>query len=264
MRRLLMIDCEGERLGASHDEAAGDTAILIVTGGSQTRIGSHRVFERLGAALAEAGHPCLRFDRRGVGDSSGDDAGFRACGPDIAAAAAALRRHSPLAGRLIGIGLCDGASALAFQGQAGGLDGLILINPWLVEAEADAPPPAAIRQHYRQRLTSLEGWKKFATGGISYRKAFRGVTKIAAPQRASALAAEVAGSLRRNRRPTAIILAAQDATAIAAAAELKAPQFEGLIDATLEVATDSHTFARPGDLDALRAAVIEAIGRIAV
>jgi exosortase A-associated hydrolase 1 len=262
MRRLLSTECQGELLGLSLDEAEGETAILVVTGGSQTRIGSHRLFERLAEALAKADYPCLRFDRRGVGDSSGEDPGYRSCGPDIAAAASALREQAPQARRLVGLGLCDGASALALQGAAGDLHGLILINPWLVEAEADSPPPAAIRQHYRQRLTSVEGWKKILTGGISYRKALKGVAKVVGGSEPSSLASEAAESMRRHRRPTAIILASGDATAIAAAAELKAPQFEGLVDTTLEVATDSHTFARPGDLGSLLAAVLEAIHRL--
>ncbi len=57
----------------------------------------------------------------------------------------------------IGFGLCDGATALALFGRQAGLDGLILVNPWLVEAEAGEPPPAAIRAHYRRRLLSLRG-----------------------------------------------------------------------------------------------------------
>ena len=264
MRRLLTIECEEELLGGTLDEAQGEIGVLIVTGGSQTRIGSHRLFERLGGALASAGHPCMRFDRRGVGDSSGEDPGFRACGPDLAAAATELREHSPQVRRLIGVGLCDGATALALQGAAADLHGFILINPWLVEAEADAPAPAAIRQHYRQRLTSVEGWKKILTGEVSYGKFLKGVAKIAAPAATSELAAETADSLRRNRRPTAVILAAGDATAIAAANEMKAPPFDALVDIRIELDTDSHTFAKAGDFDRLLTALLQAIERLDV
>jgi exosortase A-associated hydrolase 1 len=262
MRRLLILGCEDEPIGATLDEADGDTGILIVTGGSQTRIGSHRLFERLSAGLAEAGHPCLRFDRRGVGDSGGFDPGFRASGPDLACAVTALTEQAPQAQRLVGLGLCDGATALALHGAAAGLHAFILINPWLVEAEANAPPPAAIRSHYRRRLTSLEGWKKILTGGISYRKAFKGVVKIAGAQETSSLAAEVAEALRNDRRPTVLILANGDATAIAAAAEAGAAPYEGLIASTIAVETDSHTFAKPGDQDALLRAVLDALAAL--
>lgn len=262
MRRLLTFACKGEPIGASLDDAAGATGVLIVTGGSQTRIGAHRLFERLTLRLADEGFPCLRFDRRGVGDSGGADPGYRASGPDIAAAAAALRREVPPLERVIGLGLCDGATALALQTATAGVDALILINPWLIEAEADAPPPAAIRRHYRDRLLSKEGWRMIITGAVSYRKLLQGVAKIAKPPHASSLALDVAAALRRGRRPTALILAEGDATAVAAAAEIKGTAFAGLIGSTRKVATDSHTFAKAGDSEALLAAVLAALRAI--
>src|SRR5436305_14414062 len=144
MRRLLSIECSGATLGATLDEAEGAAGLLMVTGGTQTRIGSHRMYERLAKRLAEAGFPCLRYDRRGVGDSEGEEADWRDSGPDIAAAAAAFRRECPQIERLIGFGLCDGASALAIHGAEAGLRGLILLNPWLVEAQAGTLAPAAV------------------------------------------------------------------------------------------------------------------------
>src|SRR3712207_3331734 len=122
MRRLLSFDCEGSALGASLDPAEGQTGLLLVTGGTQTRIGSHRMYERLAAALAGAGWPCFRYDRRGVGDSEGEDPDFKKSGPDLAAAAAAFRSEQPQLERLLGFGLCDGASTLALHGGSAGLD----------------------------------------------------------------------------------------------------------------------------------------------
>src|SRR5206468_9759828 len=133
--RLLSFACAGAELAASLDGADGGTGLLLVTGGSQTRIGSHRMYEDIAKSLVKKGYPCLRYDRRGVGDSAGEDPGFRGSGPDLAAAAAAVRRESEGLERVIGFGLCDGATALALVGAAARLDGLILVNPWLVEAE---------------------------------------------------------------------------------------------------------------------------------
>jgi alpha-beta hydrolase superfamily lysophospholipase len=160
MRRLLSFECEGAALGASLDCADGETGLLLVTGGTQTRVGSHRMYERLAGALAGAGWPCFRYDRRGVGDSEGEDPDFRASGPDLAAAAAAFRREQPQLRRLLGFGLCDGASTLALHGKAAGLDGYVLVNPWFVEAEAGEPPAAAIRSRYKAQLLSVDGWKR--------------------------------------------------------------------------------------------------------
>jgi exosortase A-associated hydrolase 1 len=262
MRRLLSFSCEGAALGATLDVGAGESGLVLVTGGSQTRIGSHRMYERLAKALAERGISCLRFDRRGVGDSEGEDPGFRGSGPDLVAAAALLRAECPALQRIHGFGLCDGATAIALFGDQAGLDGLILVNPWLVEAEAGEPAPAAIRRHYRQRLLSLEGWKKILSGAVDYRKLLRGVRKIGGRRQASPLAMMVAQALSRHRLPAQLILAAGDATSIAAEAELKSPLFGKLADDPQRIDTNSHTFARPGDEAALVEAVLEALRRI--
>ena len=259
VRRLLTLTCEDAELGATLDASGGAVGLLMVTGGSQTRIGSHRMYERLATALAQRGISCLRFDRRGVGDSGGEDPGFRGSGPDIAAAAALLRAQCPRLERLYGFGLCDGATALALFGDAAGLDGLILVNPWLVETEAGTPPPAAIRRHYRRRLLSWEGWRKIVSGAVDYRKLLDGVTKIARRRETAPLAREVAGALARHRLPARLILATGDATAIAAAAEMRSGIFRGLARAARTIASDSHTFARPGDEAALLQAVADAV-----
>jgi exosortase A-associated hydrolase 1 len=258
MRRLLSFACAGEELAASLD-GTGATGLLLVTGGSQTRIGSHRMYERLAKSLAELNYPCLRYDRRGVGDSGGEDPGFRGSGPDLAAAAATFRRESPELQRVIGFGLCDGGTALALFGAAAGLDALILVNPWLVEAEAGEPAPAAIRARYRERLLSRDGWKKILSGRVDYGKLLKGVRKIVAKEQASPLARDAAASLAAGRLRAWAILAEGDATAIAAQQELRAPAFKGLIEGVQKVATDSHTFARPGDDEALLAATVRAL-----
>jgi exosortase A-associated hydrolase 1 len=264
MRRLLSFECEGASLAATLDCVDGaprPAAVLMVTGGSQTRIGSHRMYERLARALAGAGYACLRFDRRGVGDSEGEDPGFRSSGPDIAAAAALLRSEAPHAERLIGFGLCDGATALALHGGEAGLGGLILANPWLVEAEAGTPPPAAVRRHYASRLTSADGWKKLLTGAFDLRKLLAGLRRSAdtAP---SPLADEMADALRQARLPTAVILCQGDATAIAAERELKRRPFRGLVGIAQRIPSDSHSFARPGDHEALFGSCLALLRRL--
>jgi len=259
MRRLLTFGCEGAELAASLDGSGGRTGLLLVTGGSQTRVGSHRMYERLAKSLAQLGYPCLRYDRRGVGDSAGEDPGFRGSGPDLEAAAALFRSESPGLGRMIGLGLCDGATALALFGAAAKLDALILVNPWLVEADSGEPPAAAIRAHYRKRLLSLEGWKKILSGAVDYRKLLRGIGKISARREDSSLAQETAFALAARRLRAWAIFAAGDATAIAAEQALGAPAFAGLIEGRETIGSDSHTFARTGDEKALLIAVVRAV-----
>lgn len=259
MRRLLTFECDGTLLGATLD-GDGATGILMVTGGSQTRIGSHRMYERLARSLSKNGYSVFRFDRRGVGDSEGQDPGFRGSAADIEAAAAAFRAENAALDHMIGFGLCDGATALALFGRAAGLEGLILVNPWLVEAKAGAPPPAAIKRHYRKQLRSREAWRKLLSGSISYRKLLAGLVKLASPSPAT-LSDEVARALS-DAPPTSLLLAREDATAVAAEVEWQSARFAGVRSEPIYVETDSHTFARRGDAEALLAGCLTALGRL--
>ena len=262
MRRLLTFPVQGETLGASFDAGDGDVGVVMVTGGSQTRVGSHRMYERLAAALSAAGVSTLRFDRRGVGDSSGSDSGFRRSGEELAGAVELLRRERPGLRKIFGFGLCDGATALCLSSARAGLDGVILVNPWLVEAEAGAPPPAAVRHHYRQRLLSREGWKKILTGQINIGKLLKGVRSASQRSQASPLAQEAARGLAGSSLPAIAILCTGDATAIAAEQELKASEFNGLIVEVHTIDSDSHTFARPGDAEQLAKAMSAALAKL--
>jgi len=262
VRRLLTFACDGATLGATLDAAAGATGLLVCVGGTQTRTGSHRMFERLARAVSGQGHPVFRFDRRGVGDSSGEDPGWRGSGPDLAAAAAAFRREAPGVGRIVGLGLCDGAGALCLHAAAAGLAGLILVNPWLVEAGPGDPPPAALRRHYRNRLTDPGAWKKLLTGAISYKLLLGSILKSARRGAPGDLSSSLAGSLRASSLPAHWLLAEGDATAIAAAHELGTAPWGGLAQHRHALPTDSHTFARPGDMAALETAVLAALGAL--
>src|SRR5690606_29966334 len=136
MRRHLSFDCEGAALAATLDEAPGTTGLLIVSGGNEIRSGAHRGMAMLAQRIAAAGHPVFRFDRRGVGDSEGENRGFEASGPDIAAAIAAFRGATPHVTRIAAFGNCDAASALLLHRPAG-IDALLLANPWTYETGGD-------------------------------------------------------------------------------------------------------------------------------
>ncbi len=53
--------------------------VLILVGGGQYRIGSHRQFALLARHLSSSGIPVMRFDFRGVGDSEGQNGATGAC-----------------------------------------------------------------------------------------------------------------------------------------------------------------------------------------
>lgn len=259
MRRPLTFCCEGDLLAGMAHPAGGTTAVLIVTGGVQTRAGSHRGFVKLGDRLATTGYPALRFDHRGIGDSDGVDPGFRNSAPDIAAAVAALRCAFPQVRRVVGWGLCDGASALALHGPSLGLDGMILVNPWTRDSDAspDLPPRAAIASRYRERLMSPREWVRLARNGINMRKAVQGLLQLAKPEPLPALASAMVDGLMAFDKPVLVLLAGRDATAQAFAALWRSAPFSRLRSrsqiAVHTIADASHTFARTAEAEAMEA-----------
>jgi len=82
--------CAGDSLvgvlATPEPASQADVAVLIVVGGPQVRAGSHRQFTLLARHLAAAGYAALRFDVRGMGDSTGDLKSFEHITPDIGAA----------------------------------------------------------------------------------------------------------------------------------------------------------------------------------
>ncbi len=203
---------QGAKVG-TWDEAPAATGVLIVTGGNELRSGAWSGQAHLAARLAAEGYPVLRFDRRGVGDSEGPNGGFRCAAPDIAAAIAAFRAECPHLSRIIGFGNCDAASALMLAGGAG-LGGLVLSNPWTIESDDAAPPPEAIRDHYRRRLASPQALKRLLTGGISLGQMLRSLRQALRPAPPpSSLAQDMAGGIAGFSGPIAILLAERDRTA---------------------------------------------------
>ena len=236
MRRVVTFACEDDRLVGTVDEAPGDVGVLIVSGGNEVRCGAHRGMALLAQRLAGAGVPVFRFDRRGVGDSEGENRGYAESGPDIAAALATFRREQPRLTRVIGFGNCDAATALALVDD--GCDALVLANPWLGDENA-ALPPAAVRAHYVRRLRNPVAWRRLLSGNI-----LRGMKGVSAGFRKSSeqpLTQRIAAAL--SRRPTTIVLANGDRTAEVFAASIRVPPAVAVI----RIDTASHSFAGHGD-----------------
>jgi exosortase A-associated hydrolase 1 len=165
----LVFPCGEARLaGVLHrPEQAGSRGVVIVVGGPQYRVGSHRQFVLLARHLAAAGFPVLRFDCRGMGDSTGEFPGFEAIGPDIAAAVQALRDAVPGLRDVVLWGLCDGASAAVFQAARapGAVAGLVLANPW-VRTEAGLAR-SYVRSYYGRRLLQRDFWVRLFSGQMN-------------------------------------------------------------------------------------------------
>lgn len=170
--QALAFDCEGEPLlgilSAPASAPVRDVGVVIVVGGPQVRAGSHRQFVELARALAGSGHPVLRFDLRGMGDSGGQPRGFEHIGADIGAAIDALTAARPALRGLVLWGLCDGASAALLHvgaTQDPRVLGLALVNPW-VRSEA-SQARTQVRHYYLQRLRQPGFWRKLLRGGVA-------------------------------------------------------------------------------------------------
>jgi exosortase A-associated hydrolase 1 len=262
VRRLLTFPCAGVILSGTVDEALGTTGLLIVSGGNEIRIGAHRGMAQLAADVAAAGHPTFRFDRRGIGDSEGENGGFMSSGPDIAAAITAFRATSPQMTRVVAFGNCDGGSALAIH-SADGIASLVLANPWVIETQDDLPPAAAIRARYLERLFDPKAWIRLLTGAINIRKLFGGLMRLAKPEAPSALAGQVAQGMQRFNGPISILLASRDATAQAFVSEFRKPAFAQVRsrpDCIIEtIDSASHSFATDTDYHFLRENLLKAL-----
>lgn len=209
--------CSGETLLATLDEAPGDCALMIVTGGNETRAGAWDGQAKLATRIAQAGWPVLRFDRRGVADSEGENREFTGSAQDIAAALAALRAQAPQVRRVIGLGNCDGAAALMLA-QGAGCDGLILSNPWTIEdGEGAADRPAEVtRAHYRQRLRDPAALKRLLTGKVSLAGLARSLLGLLHRQQtlpvATSLAGQLAAGIAGFHGPIRFLVAERDRT----------------------------------------------------
>lgn len=255
-RRSLHFLCEGVVLAGTLDEAHGTTGLLLVSGGNEIRSGSWAGQSQLAARVANAGYPVLRFDRRGIGDSEGENAGFRGQDADIAAALVALRSAQPQMQRVVGFGNCDAASALMLYAATLGFDALVLANPWVIEAgnETDQAP-AAIRQRYAQKLANPEEWLRLLRGGVNIRKLASGLRHASGPAPRSSLADAMQAGLGGFGGPATILLATRDRTA-------QLFEAAGPADGTPvhRIDSASHSFADKEARDWLFERIIEALG----
>jgi uncharacterized protein len=146
--------------------------VLVVVGGWQYRVGSHRQFVLLARAMAEAGVAVMRFDSRGMGDSDGvpgapEPAEHLAL--DICSALDAFAARVAGVTEFVLCGLCDGASAALIYGPADSrVRGLVLLNPWVSSPESAAR--ALLRHYYWRRLRDRELWRKIAAGSFDIRR----------------------------------------------------------------------------------------------
>ncbi len=171
----IVFDCEGDSLigVVAIPEAPMDTGVLIIVGGPQYRVGSHRQFVLLARYLAEHGIACMRFDNRSMGDATGDTRDFEDINEDLAAAVDAFVGAVPLVRKIVLWGLCGGASAACVYAPLDArVKGLVLLNPWVRTVESQAK--TYLKHYYTDRLRDPAFWKKLFAGKVGVTSALTG------------------------------------------------------------------------------------------
>lgn len=221
--RAVVFECEGDRLvgiASLPVGACGNVGVLIVVGGPQYRVGSHRQFALLARHLAERGVPTFRFDYRGMGDSEGTMRLFDAVDADVRAAIDVFMRTCPEISSVVLWGLCDGASAALMYAPADPrIRGLVLANPWVRSDQTHGA--ATVKHYYGGRLRSAAFWRKLATGQVNLLRAVGGLaTSVGKALHKPAMVAgprpyqeRMLDGWRQAARPTLLLLSGNDMTA---------------------------------------------------
>lgn len=165
-RHPLVFNSEATALsGIIHraDPAQRTGVVIVVAGGPQYRVGAHRQFVSLAQKLIAQGHPVMRFDLRGMGDSAGEYEGYQHSRADIRAAVDALLRDQPQLQRVVLFGECESASGILFYafGDAR-VSGIALVNPWVRTQEGQAE--VILKHYYLDRLMSPKFWRDVRQG----------------------------------------------------------------------------------------------------
>lgn len=252
-RSFHRFDCCSEDLFGSLDSGEQATGLLIVSGGNEIRSGAHAGMSKLAHSVASHGFPVFRFDRRGIGDSSGNNQEFLSAHEDIKSAALRFRSLCPKLEKMVAFGNCDAATALAYFGTSASLDAYILANPWVIEnsvgedTNATVPNAAAIRSRYWARIKDPKSIVDLFSGKIDISKLFKGIKQAAKMQANTDLALRLRDSLANLECPTDILLANRDTTALAFKASWVSDQYKGLRRSSnislSELDSASHSFA---------------------
>ncbi len=177
----------------SPEYLTSETGVVVIVGGPQYRVGSHRQFVLLARDLARHGIPVLRFDYSGMGDSLGGSVAFDQTGPDIGAAVDFLLDNVRGLSKVCLWGLCDAASAALMYAPADRrVESLLLLNPW-VRTESGLAQ-AYIENYYGRRLRSGAFWRKALGNPTTVLRSARDFLKNVLAARSPAVAGTAAGT----------------------------------------------------------------------
>ena len=254
--------------------------LVVVVGGPQYRVGSHRQFVLLARRLAQSGFAVLRFDYRGMGDSQGAPRSFESIDDDIALAVNALQQSCPEVTKVVLWGLCDGAAAsLLYTGRQSDdrIGGLCLLNPWVRSDSTLAR--TRLKHYYGDRLLHPDFWSRLWRGQLAWRQSLAELIQSVralrlAPDAVRTLDAgasfqnQMAFALRRYEGQVLLILSEPDTTAqeFLECASTH-PDWQGLLQRPnlqrVDVVQADHTFSTAEWRAAAEQAVLQWMTRLA-
>ncbi|MGH8310089.1 MAG: hydrolase 1, exosortase A system-associated, partial [Steroidobacteraceae bacterium] len=170
--------CEGEELFAilAAPQKPASVGVLVIVGGPQYRVGCHRQFVHLARHLASRGMAAMRFDYRGVGDSTGDMRSFEDIDADVRAAVDEFLARCPYLRSIVLWGICGAATAAClYAGGDARISAVVLVNPWVRTEAGEAR--TRLRHYYADRLRDRAFWRKLFTGRVEPRAAFGSVLR---------------------------------------------------------------------------------------
>lgn len=210
-------------------EQPKDVAVLVIVGGPQTRIGSHRQFVLLARQLALGGYSTMRFDYYGMGDSEGEQSNYLDVSDDVGAAIEKLKSETG-AKRVVLWGLCDAVTSsllYCLRKDCADIAGIIMLNPWVRSEQTEAQ--AMAKHYYLQRLRDPAFWRKLLRFDVNFndsfgslirilRSALKGASAPAEPQGIEATTAEnyvthMLAGLQKYRGRVLLVLSGDDLTA---------------------------------------------------
>jgi exosortase A-associated hydrolase 1 len=269
--RALVLGCEGEPLVAILHLPPGPLAqccsgVVVVVGGPQYRVGSHRQFVITARALAAAGHAVLRFDLRGMGDSAAPARTFEQVAADIRCAVDGLLAAAPAVRQVALWGLCDGASAAAMYCQGDvRITHLVLANPWVRGAVATGR--VMLRHYYLKRITERSFWAKLLSLRVNPLSAAGGiagtVARTAPPQAgASNFVEQMREGLENFRGAVLLLVSERDLTArefldLCSGDRRWKRLLQRPATSRVDLEGADHTFSSRAHLDAANAACID-------
>ena len=264
-------------------------AIVLLNAGSIHHVGPHRLYVRLARELARVGHPVLRFDFEGIGDSvlrgPGRENHPYVARPieDIRAALEYLRAEGCV--RFILAGLCSGAYHVFRAGleiRDSSIERLIAMNPWYFEWREGLSLDTTVNHYesvaaYRSAARDPARWKKLLRGEVDLMRLARvgwahaartargrwdDLRETISPASGTRLSRELR-TLRELRRPLHFIQSDGEPAETILATEAKLASRRSARAGLLtidHVRGADHTFSRSAHRDALVARIVKLVG----